>query len=250
MALGKVKLAILSSAAMGLVAGGILMGTASVFASTGTTSSTTAGVSTATTASVTARPKHKVAPFSLLRAVMHKNATQIATDLHISKQQLISGLSSGKSLNDLAATVQVPQSQLQTDIQGMLQNELQARVTAHHMTPTRETQLLKKLDAQLPKFMANTHLMHLAHKFEARLHVLTVLASELKMTRAQLVSKLKTGESIAQIATAQGLSPTSLQNSLTQKANGQINAQISKLMGRTDWFQHKSVSSTTASTQG
>lgn len=218
------------------------MGTASVFASSSTTgaSSTNSGATPQT--STTHGPGHRGgAP--LMQMVLHKNGDQIATDLHMTKQELMSQLSSGTSLDDLASSAKVPSSQLQGEIRAMIQNELQARVSANKMTQARETQLLKNVDAQLPKWMANTHLSHPARKFGASLHVLTYVASELKMTRAQLVSKLKTGESINQIAAQQGISATTLQNAITQKLDAQISTRVSKLMTKTNWFQQRSTTS-------
>jgi len=233
MGLGKVKIAILSSTAVGFVAGGVLMGTIPAFAaSNGLTLNSKKSETT------TAQHKGHEQP-QWLKIVLHKDANQVATGLHITKQQLFADLSAGKSLDDLASLSNVSQSQLEGNLQTMIQSDLQARVSANHMKLTREAKLLKRLDAQLPKFMANKHIIQKPRKFEAGMHMLNFVAAKLQMTRVELIGKLKTGESISQIATSQGVSPSTLQSDITQNLDSQINTRAGKLLTKSNWFQHK-----------
>lgn len=229
MALTKVKLVALSSAVGGFVAGGILMASAPVFAATNgsTTNATTL------TSAKTSMKKQNVP--MLLQRILHKNADQIASDLHITKPQVFKDLSSGKSLDDVAASSNVTQSQLQSDLLALIKGDLQARVSANHMTVTRETTLLNKLDTQLPKLMANSHFLHRPQKFNASMNVLNYVASKLNLTHAQLKSKLNSGQSISQIATAQGVSPATLQSEITQKIDAKINVHVKNLLTKTKW---------------
>ena len=229
---GKVKLAIISSAATGFMVGGILMATTPAFASSNVSLS---NASTSTSSTISANNAHYHPQW--LRIIFRKNMDQVASDLHITKHQLVQDLSSGKSLDDVAASSNITQTQLQSDFQTMIQNELQARVDAHHMISTREAKLQENLYNQLPKFMANKHVMHKPAKFEASMYVLNFVATQLHMTPAELVSQLKSGKSINEIATVQGIAPSKLQSDITQKLDAQINTQVGKLLGKTNLFQ-------------
>ncbi len=249
MAFSKVKVAILASTVVGFAAGGLVMGGVNVFASS--TSNSTAAASGQGTASSAAGPskhnQHKgYRETQLMEFVLHKNADKIATELKLSKQQLNSDLSSGKSLDDLAAAAQLSNTQLQTDLQNLIQSELQARVTAGHMTAAAETKVLQRLNQQLPKFMANKHLMHPPRKFTAGMHVLNYVATQLKLTPAELMSKLKAGESINQVAQAQGVTPATLQTKITNKLDAQMNSRVAKFMAKTNWGERNAPSGGTS----
>ena len=239
MTMRKAKLAIVCTGVTGLVAGGILMGVIPAFASTSSPSSTQS-VATPSTNHAKYHP-------NWLRRVLLKNADQVASDLHIKKAQLVQDLSSGKSLDDVAMSSDVQQSSLQNDIQTMIQSDLQGLVTNGHMTATREAKLVKNLDARLPKFMENKHLIQKPMKFKATMNVLHYVATQLHMTRTELVTQLKSGKSITQIATAQGVSPSTLQSTVTQKLDTQVNTKVQNLFNKTNWFQNNgSVSITTS----
>ena len=238
----KIKLAIISSVTVGFVAGGILMTASPAFASSNISLSNSPA-STSSKISVNSKHYHP----QWLQVILRKNVDQVATDLHMTRQQLVQDLSSRKSLNDIAASSDVTQAQLQSDLQTMIQNELQAQVTAHHMTSTREAKLQKNLDNQLPKFMANEHILHKPNKYEASMNVLNFVAARLHITRAKLISQLRSGKSITQIATALNFSPSKLQSDITQKLDAQINTKVEKLMNKASWFQHNGSVSTTTS---
>lgn len=245
---GKVKLAILSSAAVGFLAGGILMVASPALANTnGSTSvgTTATGAMSAPSAASTAKSATKAGHPKWLQMILRKNADKIASDLNITKQQLFKDLSSGKSLDDIAISSGVSQSQLESELQSLATSELDARVAAGHMTSAHEAKIKENLNTQLPKFMANQHLMHKPNTFGAKVDVLNFAATELHLTRQELVSKLKSGLSINQIATAQGVSTDKLQTDLTQKLDSQVNSRVEKLLNRTGWFQHNGRGSNT-----
>ncbi len=232
MSLGKVKIAMLSSGVAILVVGGILMAAVPAFASSN-------GFSSPTPASSTTSTKKEHPHPHWLQAILQKNVVQVAKDLNITKQELVKDLTSGKSLDDIATSSKITQSQLESGLQTIIQNDLQARVAAQHMTSSREAKLQKNLDNQLSKFMANKHIMRKPNKFTANINVLNFVATELHLTRSQLISQLKSGKSINQIATAQGVSPSKLQGDITQKLDTQVNSKVGKLLNKTGWFQHK-----------
>ncbi len=239
MGIGRVKLAAISSGVAGLMVGGVLMASMPAFAGTST------GTTNPAKSSSTSWTNHGKYHPNWSQRLLHENADQIASDLHITKAQLVQDLVSGKSLDDVAATSNVSQAALQNDLQTMVQSDLQRMVTHGHMTTTREAKLMKRLDAQLPKVMANTHLIHKPMRFNAAMNVLNYVATQLHMTRAELVSQLRGGKSIAQIATAQGVSASTLQTAVTQKLDTQVNSKVQKMFNKTNWFQKTSSASTT-----
>lgn len=231
MAIGKVKLAVISSALAGFAAGGVLMAAMPAFAST---PSTTAHATQAQNWNGVGM--HRRGPGLQL---MQKDMAQLASELHITKAQLNTDLKAGKSLDDIAAASGVSQATLASDLKTMIQTDLQARVAAGKMTATQETKVMANMDAHLTNFMANTHLRQRPPEFGAGKHVLGVVATELKLTKQQLFAKLHSGQSINQIAVAQGVSPATLQKDLTQKLDAQLNSHIASLMAKTDWSMHQ-----------
>ncbi|MCL6453092.1 MAG: hypothetical protein K6T78_05590 [Alicyclobacillus sp.] len=219
------KLAVLSSAIAGLAVGGILTYAIPAFASSSPPSTNT---------STTSTRQHPASQW--LRSMLQRNADEVASDLHLTKPQLVHDLQSGQSLDDIAQKENVSTSQLQSELQTLLQNDLQARVSSGHMTAAREAHLLANLEQRLPQWMANRHVMHAPTRYVASMDVLNFVASQLHITRQQLVSQLKGGASIHQIAAQHGVSATTLQGAVEQKLDAQVNAKVETWFNKTDWF--------------
>jgi AraC-like DNA-binding protein len=162
---------------------------------------------------------------------------QLAAYFSMTPQQLRTELTSGKSLDQVAQEHSISPTTLQTEVQSLVHSNLQDRVSAGHMTQTRETKLEQSVDAQLPKVLANTHLIAKPMEFKAHMYFLNKVAQDLHMTRTQLVTDLKGGQSMAQVAQAQGMSASQLTSDLQQAIDQQMNKRVDTLVNKTDWFQ-------------
>ena len=175
------------------------------------------------------------------RMVMGKSMSQLAGYFNMTPQQLRTELESGKSLDQVAQEHNISQAALQTKVESLVHTILETRVSAGHLTQSRETKLEQAVDAKLPTILASTHLVAKPMEFKAQMYFMDKVAQDLHMTRSQLVTDLKGGQSIAQVAQAHGVSASQLTADLQQAIDQQVNKRVSTLVNKNNWF-HKASS--------
>jgi hypothetical protein len=117
-------------------------------------------------------------------------------------------------LNDVAKRLQVTPAQLNSALKGASLDQLNAAVAAGKLTQAQANAIRKHLQqgGALPRFGFG---FGFAHRPDfAGGGQLTAAASYLGLTRAQLMSQLQSGKTLAQIAKAQGKSTSGLKDAL------------------------------------
>ncbi len=157
---------------------------------------------------------------------------QLATDLH------------GHTLTQVAAQQGITQSALTTELQSLFNAKAQKAVKAGHMTQTKAAAAEKRVDKQLGAWVAQPHYWlgtggHRQHKrghgrqHSATAKLLGQAAKDLKMTRKSLLTALHSGQTVAQVAAAHGMSATALQQSLQTSALKRVDSALSHFLNRT-----------------
>ncbi len=145
------------------------------------------------------------------------DAKALAADLHITAKTLRADLRAGQSLNQIATAQGVSNSTLLSDAQALVAARLAKAEASGHLTATQVTAIGQKIDAKLPTLLAHTFKPD-AHKTGAHRHgfaggpmdLVKGLASDLKLPAKTLRADLRAGQSLNQIATAQGVSSSTL----------------------------------------
>ena len=225
----KGKLAVVASAAVGFIAGAGIVGF-NAFADT------TSGQSSTTTPATQVEHHHA----NFVRFSFHKSLPQLAEFFGMTEQQLSSELHSGKSLNAIAVEHSKTADSLQTELKSLVHSSLEQHVTSGSMSQDKETSVEQKVDSRLPQMAANTTWMKpRGHSFSARVDVLGQVAKDLKMNRQDLITQLKSGQSIAAIAQAKGVSVSTLTSELEQTVDSKINDRVAAMLTKSDWFNHQ-----------
>ncbi len=232
MNLTKGKLVIVSSAACGFLVGGGMFAY-NAFANTGSLSPLTTTSSTPVTQ---ARNNDGDHDFYFQRFVITKSLPSLAAYLHVTPQKLHKDFANGKSLDDIAKAYNISEANLQTELKSLVHSALEQLVMDKHLTEAQEAKIETRIDARLPQIAANKHLLQYGRVFEARVDFLQLVAKDLHMTVPQLVSKLKSGQSMNAIAQAQGVSPNTLKNELSSVIDAKVNSKIEKILSKSDWF--------------
>jgi len=144
--------------------------------------------------------------------------------LGLSRSALVSQLRSGKSLADVAKAQGKTVDGLESEIKNSVKAQLDKAVTAKRITADQEQQILSKLDAaistvvegKLPKF-AGGPLPGGVFRFGLGGPVaggLDAAAKYLGLSRSDLVSQLRSGKSLADIAKAHGKTAGGLESAI------------------------------------
>jgi AraC-like DNA-binding protein/lambda repressor-like predicted transcriptional regulator len=228
----KGKLVVVSSAACGFLVGAGMFAF-NAFANTGSSSPSTASSSTPAAQANNNDGDHD---FHFQRFVIKKSLPSLATYLHVTPQELHKDLANGQSLDDIAKAHNISEANLQTELKSLVHSALEQPVIDKRITEAQESTIEARIDARLPQIAADKHLLQHGRVFETRVHFLQLVAKDLHMTVPQLVSKLKSGQSINSIAQAQGVSPNTLKDELHSVIDAKVNGKIDKILSKSHWF--------------
>ncbi|MDR3585555.1 MAG: hypothetical protein P4L59_09545 [Desulfosporosinus sp.] len=130
----------------------------------------------------------------------------VTQDLNISNQTLMSELSSGKSINDIAAAQKADKAKLATDVQAALTANITQAVQSGKMTSAQATTMESKLTQRVQNILSRTRQAkgnRGAGLGGSMSSVLKVVTQDLNISNQTLMSELGSGKSINDIATAQ-----------------------------------------------
>jgi pyrroline-5-carboxylate reductase len=140
----------------------------------------------------------------------------VAAYLGLTAQQLRADLKGGETLAQITSAQGKTVSGLEQSIEAAIKTRLDQAVTAGRLTSQREQQILSLLPARLDKLVNVSHPGALTrHKLGAlRRGLISVSATYLGLTPQSLRSELRTGKTLAQVATAQGKTAAGLEQSI------------------------------------
>lgn len=244
MNLTKGKLVVVSSAACGFLVGAGMFAF-NAFANTGSSSASATSSSTpAAQANVNVGDRD----FHFQRFVIKQSLPSLATYFHVTPQELHKDLANGQSLDNIATAHNISEANLQTELKSLVHSALEQLVTDKHITEAQESKIETRIDARLPQIAADKHLLQNGRVFEARVRFLQLVAKDLHMTVPELVSQLKSGQSINSIAQAQGVSPNTLKDELSSVIDAKVNGKIDKILSKSHWFTHDGEGTTAPAT--
>jgi len=140
----------------------------------------------------------------------------VAGYLGFTAEQLRADLKGGETLAQITTAQGKTVSGLEQTIEAAVKTRLDQAVTAGKMTSQREQQILSQLPARLDKLVNASHPGALIrHKLGAlRRGLIRVSATYLGLTPQSLRSELRTGKTLAQVATAQGKTAAGLEQAI------------------------------------
>ncbi|EGW40663.1 hypothetical protein DOT_1410 [Desulfosporosinus sp. OT] len=138
----------------------------------------------------------------------------LAQDLNnISTETLITDLNAGKSINDIATAQGVDKAKLAQDVQDALTANIEQAVQSGKLTEEQATTMKSKVTEQVQNLLSRTQQakVNRGAEFGASMSsVMNVVAQDLNISTETLMSDLKAGKSINDIATAQDVDKTKL----------------------------------------
>ncbi|GMA58664.1 hypothetical protein C7445_1043 [Alicyclobacillus sacchari] len=161
--------------------------------------------------------------------------TTAAKDLNISASTLLSDLKSGNTLAEVASAHGVSASTLTSDLDATVQTQLNTEVTDGKLSSSQETTLTSHLDAwisdwvngKLPNHPAGFHHGGWGAKFDFQGSILSTAAQDLNLSTSALESDLKSGKTLAEIASTQGVSTSTLISDLESSIQSDLNTAVS-----------------------
>ena len=153
----------------------------------------------------------------------------VAQDLNMTTQTLMSNLSSGKSIKDLATVQGVDTTKLATDVQAALTANISQEVQSGKITSAQATTMESNLTQRVQKILSQTRQAkgNRGAGFDGSMSsVMNVVAQDLNMTTQTLMSNLSSGKSIKDLATVQGVDTTKLATDVQAALTANINQEV------------------------
>ena len=168
----------------------------------------------------TKRPR----PAAILRLV----EKDIIAASGLTPAQIKAGRAAGQSLAQTVTANGGDPAAVEAKVMADFKSKLDAAVTSGTITAAQETTALTKGQAALDKFM-NKVPTKPAPRLPAKLAAATLAdaAKVIGITPAQLRTEMKTGQSIAQVANARGVSTDALVSGMTATVDSRIDAAVS-----------------------
>jgi hypothetical protein len=154
-----------------------------------------------------------------------------ATYLGLTREQLFAQLASGKSLAEIAsATSGKSVAGLKAAIKAEATTDVNEDVAAGRVTAAERDAFLADLDARLDALVNHTGFANRGPGFGHRHHGApfagAAVAKYLGLTQAQLVAQLRSGKSLAEIASAQGKSVAGLKDAILAAAKTHLDQAV------------------------
>jgi hypothetical protein len=152
----------------------------------------------------------------------------ITSELGVSRAQLRADLASGQTLADVAAANNVSLASLESAITTAVRNRLDEAVSAGLLSSTREQAVLSRLDARVGMLVNVKHpAAHVAVALRLRRAVVRLSAQYLGITPKELRVDLRSGQTLSQLASANGKSPSDLEQAVTSAIKARLDAAVS-----------------------
>jgi hypothetical protein len=132
-------------------------------------------------------------------------------------------------LNDVAKRLHVSPAQLRSALKGAMIDRLNAMVKAGQLTQAQANRIERRINegGRLPLFFGGPGHRELGHWMHGALRgPLHAVSSYLGLTNMQLLNDLRSGQSLAQIATKQGKSVSGLEQTLTSAATSALDRAV------------------------
>jgi hypothetical protein len=151
----------------------------------------------------------------------------ITSELGITRAQLRADLASGQTLAQVAAANNVPLTSLETAITTAVRNRLDEAVSAGLLSSTREQAVLSRLDARVGTLMTITRpAAHVALALRLRRAVVRLSAQYLGITPNELRFDLRSGQTLSQLASTSGKSPSGLEQAVIGAIKSRLDAVV------------------------
>ena len=174
----------------------------------------------------------KAGPFGPIKSGIDAAAKYLG----LTQQQLLNKLRSGKSLADVAGDQNKSVDGLKTAIKDSVKSDLDSAVKAGKLTQTQENDLLDKLGASLDDLVNNKGLgppgagpgpfFFKAGPFGPIKSGIDAAAKYLDLTDAQLLNKLRSGKSLADVAGDQNKSVGGLKTAIKNAVKGDLDSAV------------------------
>jgi hypothetical protein len=153
-------------------------------------------------------------------------ATAIASHLGLTQAQLRSDIESGETLAQIAAAQGKTVSGLEAAIVADAKSHLDAEIAAGTITSAQEASRLADLQSHVADMVNSTGPPAGAHGGPGGGPGSAAIAEYLGLTQAQLRSDLQSGQTLAQIATAQGTTVSGLEAAIVADAKSHLDAAV------------------------
>ena len=207
-----------------------------VFAATGSSAPTTAAAAHTHHGHHGRHGHHGLSGLSGLRGTFK----DLSGYLKLKPGQLMKDLRQGQTLVQVAATQGVSQQSLLTEVQSLVNARIAQAVTKGRLTQAQATARQQKIDAKLPQWITRATPKHPKgrHSMFMRSQMMKEVASLLQLPPKTLAADLKSGESVAQIATSKGISTQQLTQELESALAAKINSTVPTFLQHT-WHKAK-----------
>lgn len=148
----------------------------------------------------------------------------IASALNMTVAELQAELQAGKSVADIAAAKEIALEKVINALVDEYKRQLDAAVAAGRLTQAQADALLANFRAVLPGHLQVRAVPGLPQKQEGML--INALAETLNLTPAELLTELRAGKSVADIASAKGVALDKVISALTDAYKQVLNARV------------------------
>ena len=193
----------------------------------GAASSGSSSPKPASTAAAAASTTAKVTPKGFLRKNAKEGLVLAAKTIGITPQQLVTEVKGGKSIAQVATT----HGKNPQDVINALVAAADKKVDASGLTADQKSKLKGKVPAAVTKLVNSPHPAAAARRgIRAELRkafgkdAVKLAAQTIGIPAKQLVSEVKSGKTVAQVATEHGKNPTDVVNAIVAAADKKIDA--------------------------
>ncbi|WP_062309253.1 hypothetical protein [Alicyclobacillus sendaiensis] len=168
----------------------------------------------------------------VLRTLRHDLLTELAQELNLTPTALQQDLRNGKTIGQLASQAGVSTSTLVTDLENKAASDLQADVASGTLTSQQASTIESRVDRAIQGWVSGKSPLGWdkvrPREFGAwRRDLVATAAQDLKLSTSALIADLRKGETLAEIATAQGVSSSTLISDLERAAQADIQKAVS-----------------------
>jgi len=150
----------------------------------------------------------------------------IATYLSLSPQQLRADLAAGQTLAQIASAQGKSVSGLEQTIESAVKSRLDQAVTAGKISAQQEQLILTRLPSRLDRLVNVAHPGAFLRQGLWRRKVFRASAAYLGLTAEQLKTELKSGRTLAQIASAQGKTAAGLEQAIETAVKAKLDKAV------------------------
>jgi uncharacterized protein (DUF433 family) len=183
----------------------------------------TGGSSTPSTSSPTSTPRHG----KHARAGVRVLARALGISAHtigVSRKDLVAEVRSGKSIAQVAAAHHVDAQAVVDALVKAATDRIDAAKQADKITAAQAAALEQKVKSRAEKFVNATHAPRKLRRAATARKGLGLVAQTIGIDRSQLVSELRSGKTIADVARAHNVDPQKVIDALIKAATERINS--------------------------